>query len=1032
MSLSDFSVRRSVAASMIILIIIILGLASFSRLPVDLLPDLTFPFVTIVTEYEGVGPEEIEESLTKLIEGAVNSISGVKKITSISKREFSVVSVEFEWGTDMDIAPVEVREKIDQIPDHFWPDEAHKPIIAKFNPSDIPVMMLSFSGGGYDVHQLKKIADDYIKDQLTAVDGVASVSVYSGSDREVLVAVDQEKLAGYGLALDQVLQTLNRENLNISAGNIKEGQKDYLVRALGEVSQVSELGEMVLAIKGQAPIRLRDIARVYDTYAETLVYSRHNQQPGGMVVILKQTGVNPVQISKKVWKKIHQMRKHLPPGVTLSKHFDQADYIHMAMGNVRDNIWQGGLLAIIVIFFFLRQIRPTLIISLAIPFSILATFIPIYFTGLTINMMTIGGILLAVGMLVDNSIVVLENIFRHIKEEGKDRLSAAREGTNEVMMAITASTLTSIVVFIPIVFTTGISARIFRELALTVAYSLMMSLVIALTVVPMLSSKLLNAHLVRTAQDKWLKPVIRLYQGLLNWVLNHKMVTLGGSTLFFLGSLLLIIPIGKEFMPLADSPTFMLDIETPIGTKLEETDRIAHQIENVIFKRPEVKGEHTVVGIARGGTMGQSTFDGKRAMFMTRLVDRKERDKDTEGIVNALREDITKIPGVEKFNFVNLQTHSLGGAGTKPVEVNIFGKDLFILTQLSQLVTEKIKTVDGVYDVEEVFTFGDPELHVQFDRDKMAQFGLTVRQIGHLLDAGIDGEVASRYKDKGDEIDIRVRLRERDRDSIADLENILLTTPFGSQIYLRDIARVVKSSGPSKVYREGQKRVATITANISGKDLAWVIGRIKDGLEGLRMPPGYFIEYSGSYKNMIESFLSLSLGFILAITLVYMVMAAQFESLTHPFIIMFSVPYGLIGVFWALFLSRTYLSVPSFIGIICVMGVVVNNGIVLVDYINRLRERGLPVREAIIKAGSTRLRPILMTTVTTLLGVLPMAIMGGDGSEMKQPLGWAIFGGLLCSTLLTLVVMPTIYLILDGWARWVRAKTLWYLHREKV
>jgi HAE1 family hydrophobic/amphiphilic exporter-1 len=626
---------------------------------------------------------------------------------------------------------------------------------------------------------------------------------------------------------------------------------------------------------------------------------------------------------------------------------------------------------------------------------------------------------------------VLENIFRHIKEEGKDRFRAAREGTDEVMMAITASTLTSIVVFMPIVFTTGISARIFRELALTVGYSLMMSLVIALTVIPMLSSKLLNIRLVQTGENRWLNPVIRIYQDLLNWVLDHKMITLGSATLFFLASILLIIPVGKEFMPLADSPTFMIEVESPIGTKLEETDRIAHRIEKIIFQKPEIEKEHTIVGIARGGGMGQSTFDGKRAMFLCRLIDRKDRAKDTEGIVNELRTKIFKIPGVEKFNFVNLQTHSLGGAGTKPVEVNIFGKDLFILTQLSQLVAEKIRGIEGVYDIEEVFNLGDPELHVNFDRDKMAQFGLTVRQVGYVLDTAIDGEVASRYKEKGDEIDIQVRLRERDRDSIADLENILLKSPFGSRIYLRDIAKVAKSTGPSKIYREGQKRVATVTANISGKDLAWVIGRIKGNLEGIIMPPGYFIEYSGSYKNMIESFLSLSLAFILAVTLVYMVMAAQFESLIHPFIIMFAVPYSLIGVCLALFLSRTYLSVPSFIGIIVVMGIVVNNGIVLVDYINRLRERGLPAREAIIRAGSTRLRPILMTTITTLLGVLPMALMGGEGAEMKQPLGWAVFGGLLCGTFLTLVIMPTIYLILDGWARWIRAKTLWYLHQEK-
>jgi len=1032
MSLVEFSVRRPVAASMIILIILILGITSYTRLAVDLLPDLTFPFATVVTEYKGIGPEEIEESLTELIEGAINTIAGVKKISSVSKRDFSIVSVEFEWGTDMDIAAVEIREKIDQIPDYFWPDGADKPIIAKFNPSDIPVMMLSLSGGGYDVHQLKKIADDYIKDQLTAIDGVASVSVYSGSEREILVAVDQEKLSAHGLALDQVLYTLGRENLNVSAGSIKLGKKDYLVRAIGEVSQVEQLGEIVLTVKNQAPIKLKDVAEIYDTYAETRVYSRHNQRPGGMIVILKQSGVNPVLLSRRVWKRIEQIRKHLPPGVVLSKYFDQADYIRMATGNIRSNMIQGGILAIMVIFLFLHQFRPTLIISIAIPFSVLATFIPIYFTGLTINMMTIGGLVLAVGMLVDNSIVVLENIFRHIKEEGKDRITAAREGTSEVSMAITASTLTSIMVFVPIVFTSGISARIFRELALTVAYSLIMSLIIALTVIPMLSSRLLNVGLIQGGQEPWLRPLIRLYQRILNWVLDHKLKTLLVATLIFLSSLFLIIPIGKEFMPLADSPTFMLEVEAPIGTKLEETDRIARQIEKIILKRPELEQEHTVVGIARGASMGTSTFDGKRAIFMCRLIDRKYRDRNTEQIVNELRRQIIRIPGVEKFNFVNLQTYSLGGAGIKPVEINIFGKDLFVLSQLSHLIADRIKKVEGLYDIEEVFTMGDPELHINFDRDKMAQFGLTVRQVGYILDTAIDGEVAGQYKDKGDEIDIRVRLREEDRDSIPDLEDITFTTPFGSQVHLRDFARVVRSTGPSKIYREGQKRVATITANISGKDLAWVINRIKEELAQIQLPPGYFIEYAGSYKNMLESFYSLSLAFLLGIVLVYMVMAAQFESLIQPLIIMFSVPYGVVGVFYALFLTGTYLSVPAFIGIIVVLGIVVNNGIVLVDYINRLIERDMPLREAIIRAGATRLRPILMTTVTTLLGILPMALLGGEGAEMKQPLGRAVFGGLLCGTLLTLLIMPTIYSILVPWAQGIRSKILWYLHREET
>ncbi len=1061
-SLADFSVRRAVAATMLTLILIVLGTASFFRIPVDLLPDLKFPVAAIYTEYDGVGPEEIENSLTKIVEGAASQVDGVKELHSISERDISIVVVEFEWGTNMDLAVQNVREKLDQIPDFMFPDDADRPRIERYDPSDIPLMGLGLSGGGNTPHQLRKIAEDYLQDPIAGVEGVAAVMVFGGTSREILVAVDQDKLAATGLGMDAVVGCLNRENLNLSTGNVKEGHKDYLVRALGQFKSLSEIENTILGTRGERTIRLRDVAKVYDTFKEDRVLSRDNKNPSVMMMVVKQSGGNSVQVSRRVWEKIDGLKKHLPPGVKIVKNFDSADFINRAIADVWGNLWQGSVLAIIILFLFLRHVRPVIIISLAIPISLLSSFLPMFFSGMTINMISLGGLALAVGMVVDNSIVVIENIFRHMDEEGEDRITASSRGTNEVAGAITGSTLTTVAVFIPIMFTTGLAARIFTDLALTVTFSLLSSLLIAVTVVPMMASKLLSVRESGVSESRVYTRVKSEYRRLIGWVLDHKLITIGLTNLLWISSIYILVVMPKEFMPTANDETFMIEVELPRGTRLEETDKLTRRVEDIIMGTPEVKSEHAVIGHASDS----DSEDSRQAFLIINLKDISRRTRTVEQVNDEIRKRVLRLPGITKYNFVNLQSRSIGAGGGKPIEVTIYGNDLETLSKLSQEAARRMNHIKGVVDVEERFTFGSPELQVRFDRERLAQVGLSVAHVARILETAIKGTVASRYEDKGEEFDIRVRLNERDRDSLLDMEQIPLVTPSGGQMRLSDVTSVEVGSGPVRIFRENQKRSVSLLANTYDRDLDSAVRDIQRGLSAsqsdlgfldklrervstlfekakntgaagesesvseppLELPMGYYIEYGGSYKDMRESQVQLGLAFLLAILLVYMIMAAEFESLIQPLTIMFAVPFAFTGSIWAIFLARMTLSVNSAIGIVMLAGIIVNNGIVLIEYVTQLRAKGMSVREALIEGGGTRLRPILMTTLTTTLALIPMAVMGGSGSEMRRPLAVSLMGGLVFGSILTLLVIPTAYYVLDSIAHRIYVTFMRVLH----
>jgi HAE1 family hydrophobic/amphiphilic exporter-1 len=931
----------------------------------------------------------------------------------------------------MDLAVQSIREELDQIPDFAFPDGAEKPLIARFDPTDIPLMGLNVSGKGNTRAQLEKITEDYLEDPLAGVEGVAEVMVFGGPPREILVAVDQDKLTAAGMSLDAIVYRLRGENFNLSVGNLKEGYKDYLVRALGEFNNISEIENIVLGARSGNTIRLKDIARVYDTYGEDPIYARANLKPAAQLFIIKQSGGNTVQISRRVWEKLGELKPHLPPGLEISKSFDTADYINRAIGDVWSSLAWGGVLTIIVLYMFLHHTMPVLIISLAIPISLLASFLPMFITGMTINMISLGGLTLAVGMVVDNAIVVLENTFRHMQEKGEDRITAASRGASEVGMAIAASTMTTVGVFVPIVFTQGLAARIFQDLALTVTFSLMASLFVAVTLVPMMASKLLSVQHSGEAETGLFSRTKRGYRSVIRWVLEHKLITLGAANAMWLSSIAILIIMGKEFMPTANDETFMVELELPRGTRLEETDKITARVEELILKTPEVKDENAIIGLSQESG-GQETIDSKRAMIIINLHDLSKRTRTVEQVNDDIRKRVLQIPGITKYNFVNLQSHSLGSSGGKPIEIKIFGKDLDVLSKLSHEAARRMSGIKGLVDVEETFTFGNPEIQVHFDRERMAQLGLDVARVARLMETAVKGTVASQYREMGEEIDIRVRLSETDRDSVPDLNAVMLTTPAGNQIRLSDVARVEIGSGPVRIFRDDQKRSVSLLGNTLDRDLNSVVTDIKKSLATLDLPMGYYLTYGGSYEDMRDSQGQLALAFLLAIVLVYMIMAAGFESLIHPFTIMFTVPFAFTGAVWAIFLCGMTLSVNSAIGIIMLAGIIVNNGIVLIDYVNQLRAEGMEIKEALVEAGATRLRPILMTTLTTILGLVPMAVMGGSGSEMRRPLAVSLIGGLTFGTVLTLLVVPTAYYINDAVAHRIYLLFMRILHPEEL
>ncbi|MDK2821290.1 MAG: hydrophobic/amphiphilic exporter (mainly bacteria), family [Clostridia bacterium] len=1019
MSWSRTIIKRPIALTMVVLVAILLGVVSLSRLKVALLPDLKLPYAAVITSYEGAGPEEVEKTVTQPLEDVLGTVQGIKNINSMSLSGTSVVLLEFNWGQDMDFATLNIREKVDLV-EKFFPDGVDKPSVMKMDPNSMPVMILAMYGN-LSQQQIKDLAENKVKNRLERLDGVASVNVTGGLQREIQVLVDPARLQNYGLAINQITQALRMENITASGGQVNDAGKKVLVRVNGEFEDLDQIRKVNLVSPTGTQVRLGDVAEIKDTTAEQTSYALFNGKPAIGLSIQKQTSGNTVIIARQVKKVMEELKEELPSGVKLELVQDQSEYINASINNVYRDMLLGGLMAMLIIFIFLRHFRSTIVIGLTIPISVITTFVLIYFSNMTLNLMTLGGLSLGIGRMVDDAIVVFDNIYRH-RQDGKKAMEAAAVGAQEVTMAVVASTLTTVGVFLPIAFVEGIASEIFGPLAMTVTCSLLASLAVSLSVTPVLASRILAGSMPQQPKAAdglwqslvsgyWITRISNGYRRFLSWSLTHRKRVVGVVMLIFIGSLFLVPAIGFEFMPQGDEGTIGVTVELPKGTQLEKTAKLTDKVIKIIEQQPEVETIYQQIGQGSG----QMAFFGgetpELANINVNLVSLEERKRSTAEVASAIRKAVQDIPGAR---ITVIQTSQLGGGtGGSPVQVDIHGPDLDQLKVLAEQVKEVVAKVPGTVAVDSSITRGRPQVEVLVDRDKASLYNLDAGQIASTVSTAIGGQVATRYRVDGEEYDIRVQLPEEYRYSISDLSNLTIPTSLGTQVPLKEVATLKMDTTPSTINRYNQERVASVTANLSNRPLGVVMNDIRKEIKKINVPHGYSIEFTGENEMMMESFSQLGLALLLAIALVYMIMAAQFESLLHPFIVMFSIPVGITGVILALLITGRTFNVVSFMGVIMLAGIVLSNAIVLVDYINLLRRRGIERTEAILTAGANRLRPILMTALTTILAMLPLAIGMGEGTEMDAGLATAVVGGLIVSTVLTLILVPVLYTILE-------------------
>ncbi|RJQ57749.1 MAG: efflux RND transporter permease subunit [Desulfobacteraceae bacterium] len=1020
MNVSQFSVRRPILSIMVTLIVIIIGGISLSRLSIDLMPDITYPTLSISTVYENASPEEVEELITRPVEEAMSAVPGVEEVTSISAEGRSNVRVTFTWGTDLDAAANDIRDRLDRVVPRL-PDDAERPVLRKFDLASFPILILGVSSN-LDPIQVRRIIDNQVKNRIERVPGVAFLDIHGGLDREIHVNLNAEKMKALGLPVDQLLTRLEDENINLPAGTIEQGHLDVTIRTPGVYNDLKELENTVVAMREGVPIQIRDIATVEDSWEKVTRIIRINGKPGVRLAVNKQSGKNTVEVATGVLKEIEQLNQDIPQ-LHILPIINTSDYIKRSITNVGTTILYGGALAVFVLLFFLRNIPSTAVIATSIPVSIVATFSLMYFGGFTLNLMTLGGLALGVGMLVDNAIVVLENIYR-LREAGQDPEGAAIGGSQEVFAAVIASTLTTLVVFLPLIFVRGMSGIMFKQLSYVVSFSLACSLVVALTLVPMMASWVRRPLAVEKNVNiggggKIYRITGRLftwmedeYKALLRFSLSHKVLILGSALLFLVGSLLLIPLVGVELMPATDESEVRVNAEMAVGTRLQLVDEVFKKIEEIVAQEvPEI--DNTVAFI------GGSTFraqGGNSGEMRVALKPVKERTRSSEEIAVALRRRLMHIPGVTIRTRAGqgLFLLKIGTSGNDNVQVEVRGYDLEASEALARRVREIVDKVDGITDSKISRESGTPEELILIDRQKAANMKLTVSKIAEMLQTVLSGTAAGYYRDAGTEYMIRVKLEGAEKKNLSDILDLPITNADGDPVILRNVVEIRPRRGPVLIERKAQERVVYVTANFTGRDMGSVLADVREGLKTVPVPRDFSILFGGDYEEQQKAFRELMTSFILSLLLVYMVMACLYESLRYPLVVMFSVPLAAIGVILMLFLSGTTFNIQSFIGCIMLGGIVVNNAILLVDHINLLRQRdGFPLREAIEEAGRRRLRPILMTASTTTLAMAPLALGIGEGGEAQAPMARTIIGGLTSSSLITLLVTPTIYAVFE-------------------
>ncbi len=1030
MRLPEFGVRFPVTNIMIFLAVLVLGLVSLNRLPVDLMPEIEPPSISVITVYEGASAQDVETKVTEVIENNVAIVSNLDKLTSRSLEGLSVVSCRFKWGSNLDEASNDIRDRL-EFAKRSLPDEIDSPIVFKFNTSMLPILFIGASSSEEAYPRLFHIIDKQVSDELKRVPGVGAVQINGGLERQINVHLDVSRLEAYHLSARQISERLRAENITLPAGNLKAGYLDYTLRVPGEFSSPTQIKDIIVASDAERIVYLKDVAYVEDGWKEETMIVRSNGRKGVMLMVQKRSGANTVEVARKVKAQIKKIEEQIPEDIKFSILLDSSEHITQSIRDLTQTIYWGGIFVVIVVFLFLRQIPPSIVIALTIPFSLIIAFIFMYFFGYTINIMSLSSLAIAIGMVVDNSIVVTDNAYRH-REKGESPALAAIGGASEVGLAICASTFTTIVVFLPLVFLSGIVGIMFKQLAIIVTVTLLASLFTALTFSPMLCAKLLtilpqesfakeNKSLYRRfyeASGLFFASLEQAYAKLLGASLKHKKTTIAIALIIFIFSISLIPKIGTEFIPEEDTGDLNLTVELPVGTRVEETNKVALAVEE-IFRRdvPEMRSLFSRVGQSASGRFGAAFGSRSGPHIMTigaKLCKLSERKRSVKEIAESVRPKIAGLLGVKRINIQAGSPFSriLFGGG-KPVSIEILGHDLEATNNLAYQLRKEVAGIKGITDVAISRELGRPELQVDVDRIKASSLGFSMSAVTDTLRTYFFGKTATKYREAGDEYDIFLRLRDSERASIRDIENIPLILDSGKTVRLSNVARVVQGVGPIEIERQNQERVIKVEANIFRRSLGDIAKDIKTVVSKTEIPEGITVNLGSDVEEQAKAFGGLILLFILGGLLVYMVMAAQFESLVDPFIIMFSVPFAFTGVSFGLFLGGVNLSILSFLGLVMLVGIVVNNAIVLVDYINILRRQGMPLQEAIIAGGSNRLRPVLMTTITTLFGMFPLAVARGEGSELWRPLGVSIIGGLSISTFITLLLVPVIYSILN-------------------
>ncbi len=1024
MSIPRLAIARPVTMFMLSFVVVLLGAISLTRLPVDLMPDVSYPSITVRVGYQGVGPLEMEELVTRPIEQAVSAVAGLDQINSTSSEGNSTVRLNFTWGTDLNEAADEVRTRIDRVRGRL-PEDADPPTIFKFDSTSFPIMGVGVEGN-FDQVTLRELAQNSLSPRLERVAGVAAVSVDGGLRRQIRVDLSREKITALSLSVDRVVQVLRTENQNIPLGEVFEGDRMFLLRSPGQFTNIDEMRNLVVLTKDGVPVYLRDIADVRDTTEDRRSFTRINGNPGIRMRVTKQSGTNTVQIAEGVRKEIERINREVP-GVALTVLDDQSTYIQRSIGSVQEHALLGSALVILVIFAFLRDIRSTVIICTSIPISVIGTFALLYFGGYTLNTLTFGGLALGIGMIVDAAIVVLENTYRHL-EMGKDGMTAAIDGAEEVWSAILASTLTHIAVFVPMLFLTGVSSIMFGQLAAVVSFSLAMSLFVAVTIVPVLCSRLLRlappaesrpgvVGVLYRFSDKVLLGVDRTYARVLHTALQHRPTVFAVGAALFVAAIVLGQRVSYEFQPTTDEGEVTVDAELAVGTRIELTEGVLIRLEDAIREStPEATMLITQAGGGGGGGWGNSSTN--RGNITVRLVPKDERTRASDQIAMDLRRRLSGLPGVivrsRASGGQQMMMRGMGGSGDgSRLSVEIRGHELDQAKRISQDLKALLDTTAGIADTRLGRDEGRPELAVRVDRDKAALLGMTVTGVANTIRTNVAGTQAAMFREAGNEYPIVVRLREEDRDEIASVGDVLLSTPQGRVLPAKNVMVVERETGPTQIDRKNQERITRVNAEIE-ITLSEAVANVQARLPEMNVPKDFEVGFGNEVEEQARSFRELLLVLVLAILLVYTVMASQYESLRDPFIIMFSIPLAGIGVVGALLLTNTPFSSQAYIGVIMLAGIVVSNAILLVDYANTLRRRDkMPLRQAVEHAGHHRLRPILMTSICTTLGLVPMALGIGEGAELQAPLARVVIGGLVTSTLITLVFVPAMYTLFE-------------------